>query len=233
MSHSRYCCVRTVGPVEGFHLTTTLVIIRYSTLSRRLSLMIRVNSELKCDVSEIVSVSIIRQWLLRAKDNDNLWGTRFITGISANFIIFTTFLSNFIFWFWNKILSALMGYVDCMFTIRCGSEQIRNMAIVWFWTRPLHMVFILNLILFQGDRPSNRAASLVFELSGLLSQPLPWLLRQVTLYTYIRIRIYTHIYIYIYVCVCVCVWMWHSWRAVSYWNVVCSNSDSHDRRYWK
>lgn len=61
MSHSRYCCVKTVGPVEDLHLITTLIIIRYATLSRRLSMMIRVNSELKCDVSEIVPVSIIRQ----------------------------------------------------------------------------------------------------------------------------------------------------------------------------
>jgi len=57
--------------------------------------MIRVNSELKCSVSEIVSVSIIRKWLARAKDNDHLRETGFITIISANFIMFTTFLSNF------------------------------------------------------------------------------------------------------------------------------------------
>lgn len=97
-SPSHHCCVKTVGPVEDLHLITTLVIIRYSTLSMRLSMMIRVNSELKCDVSEIVSVSIIRKWLVRAKDNDHLRGTGFIAGISANFIKFTKFfffLSNF------------------------------------------------------------------------------------------------------------------------------------------
>lgn len=94
MSLSRHCYVKTAGPMEDLHLITMLVIIRYSTLSRRLSMMILANSVLKCDVSEIFSSSFIRQCLLHAKDNDHLQGTGFITGISANFVMFT-FSSNF------------------------------------------------------------------------------------------------------------------------------------------
>jgi hypothetical protein len=58
---SRHCHVKTVGPMEDVHLIIMLVMIRYWMLLRRLSMMILVNSDLKCDVSEIVSVSIIRQ----------------------------------------------------------------------------------------------------------------------------------------------------------------------------
>jgi hypothetical protein len=71
-------------------------------------MMILVNSDLKCDVSEIVSVSIIRQWLLHAKDNDHLQRTGFITGISVDFVIFTYEL-DIRFWFWNKIYLAWWG----------------------------------------------------------------------------------------------------------------------------